>query len=83
MAVTRSAEDTQTGLVAPSKTWLVACMQLKQENALSLLLLKASAPGELETGDFPKRNLTRREGSGPTTAAQPAWGVSLTSNETI
>lgn len=34
MAVTRSAEDTQTGLVALSKTWLVACMQLKHVHAL-------------------------------------------------
>lgn len=33
MAVTRSAEDTQTGLAAPSKTCLVARKQLKQVQA--------------------------------------------------
>lgn len=54
MAITRSAEDTQTGLGAPSKTWLVACMPLKWVHAFSLLLLKASALAGAGNGWLPK-----------------------------
>lgn len=66
MALTRSAEDTQTGLAAPSKTWPGAHKQLRQVQAHFSTLSQRG----LEMSDVPKPTSSEGKAQVPNTRAQ-------------
>lgn len=67
MALTRSAEDTQTGLAAPSKTWPGAHKQLRQVQAHFSTSLSQRG---LEVSDIPKPTSSEGKAQVPNTTAQ-------------